>query len=74
MNKAELKKAFDDAKFSFYESIANLIVDNPTASLAALRKQHGITQYQMWIAQTMFKVHRKTGRGSLAYRKTDTNL
>ena len=69
MNKAELTKALDDAKFSFYESIANLIVDNPTASLAALRKQHGITHYQMWVAQTMFKVHRKTGRGSLAYRK-----
>jgi hypothetical protein len=48
MNKAELKKTFDDAKFSFYESIAKLIVDNPTVSLAGLRKQHGITHYQMW--------------------------
>jgi len=69
MNKAELKKAFDDAKFSFYESIAKLIVDNPTVLLAALRKQHGITHYQMWVAQSMFHVHRKTGKGSLAYRK-----
>jgi hypothetical protein len=70
MNKAELTKAFDDAKFSFYESIAELIVDNPKVSLADLRKQHGITHYQMWTAQNMFRVHRKTGKGSLAYRKT----
>jgi hypothetical protein len=69
MNKAKLKKAFDDAKFSFYESIAKLIVDNPTVSLADLRKQHGITHYQMWMAQAMFHVYRKTGKGSLAYRK-----
>jgi hypothetical protein len=69
MNKAELRKAFDDAKFSFYESIAKLIVDNPTVSLAELRKQHGITHYQMWTAQKMFHIHRKTGKGSMAYRK-----
>jgi hypothetical protein len=68
MNKAELQKAFADAKFSFYESTANLIVDNPTVSLAALRKQHGITHYQMWMAQKMFHVHRKTGKGSPAYK------
>lgn len=68
MNKAEVKKAFDDAKFSFYESIAKLIVDNPTISLAALREQHGVTHYQMWTAQKMFHVHRKTGKGSMAYR------
>ena len=69
MNKAELKQAFDDAKFSFYESIAKLIVDNPTLSLAALRKRHGITHYQMWTAQKMFHVQRKTGKGSMAYRR-----
>lgn len=39
MNKADLKKAFDDAEFAFYESIAKLIVDNPDVSLAELRKQ-----------------------------------
>jgi hypothetical protein len=70
MNKADLKKAFADAKFSFYGSIAQLIVDNPDVSLAELRKRHGITHYQMWVAQKMFHVHRKTGRGSLAYRKS----
>ena len=68
MNKAELKQAFDDAKFSFYESIAKLIVDSPAVSLADLRKQHGITYYQMWTAQKMFHVHRKAGRGSRAYK------
>jgi hypothetical protein len=49
--------------------IAKLIVDSPAVSLAELRKQHGITHYQMWMAQTTFRVHRKTGKGSLAYRK-----
>jgi hypothetical protein len=73
MNKAELKQAFDDAKFSFYESIAKLIVDNPTLSLAALRKRHGITHYQMWTAQKMFHVHRKTGKRSMAYRASIKN-
>lgn len=68
MNKAELTKALDNAKFSFYESIAKLIVDNPTVSLAELRNQHGITHHQMWTAQKMFHVHRKTGRGSRAYK------
>jgi hypothetical protein len=72
MNKAELRKAFDDAEFAFYESIGKLIVDNPDVSLADLREKHGITHYQMWTAQKMFNVHRKTGKGSLAYRKTAT--
>jgi hypothetical protein len=49
--------------------IAKLIVDDPAVSLATLRKQHGNTHYQMWRAQTMFRVQRKTGKGSLAYRK-----
>lgn len=47
MNKTELRKAFADAEFAFYESIAKLIVDNPTVSLAKLCNQHGITHYQM---------------------------
>lgn len=70
MNKAELQKACDDAKFSFYESIAKLIVNNPTVSLADLRRRHGITHYQMRVAQNMFHVHRKTGKGSQAYRQS----
>ena len=74
MNKTELGKAKAAAEFEFYESIAKLIVDNPDVSLADLRKQHGITHYQMWMAQTMFRVHRKTGKGSLAYRKPATSL
>jgi hypothetical protein len=73
MNRETLNKAIDDAKFSFYESIAKLIVDNPTVTLAELRRQHGITHHQMWTAQTMFRVHRKTGKGSLAYKKTATD-
>jgi hypothetical protein len=74
MNKTELEKAKAAAEFEFYESIAKLIVDNPTVSLADLCKQHGITHYQIWMAQTMFRVHRKTGKGSLAYRKPATSL
>jgi hypothetical protein len=70
MNKAELKKALDNAKFSFYESIAKLIVNNPTVSLATLRKRYGITHHQMWTAQKMFHVHRKTGKGSQAYKSS----
>jgi len=73
MNKADLKKAFADAEFSFYESIAKLIVGNPTVSLAALREKHGITHHQMWTAQRMFHVHRKTGKGSLAYKPSINN-
>jgi hypothetical protein len=69
MNKADLAEAFADAEFAFYESIAKLMVDNPDVSLADLREKHGITHYQMWTAQKMFDVHRKTGKGSLAYRK-----
>jgi hypothetical protein len=68
MNKTELEKAKAAAEVEFYESIAKLIVDNPTVSLAELRNQHGITHHQMWTAQKMFHVHRKTGRGSRAYK------
>jgi hypothetical protein len=68
MNKADLKKAHAEAEFRYYESIAKLIVDNPTNSLADLRKQHGVSHHEMWKAQQQFHVHRKTGRGSAAYR------
>lgn len=73
MNRDSLNKAIDDAKFSYYEGIARLIFDNPTVSLPDLRKQHGITHHEMWKAQEMFHVRRKTGRGSQAYRKATTN-
>jgi hypothetical protein len=69
MNRDSLNKAIDSAKFSYYESIAKLIVDNPTVSLADLRVKHGITHYDMWKAQEMFRVRRKTGKGSQAYKK-----
>ena len=74
MNRDSLNKAIDSAKFSYYESIAKLIVDNPTVSLADLRVKHGITHYDMWTAQEMFRVRRKTGKGSTAYRKASTAL
>lgn len=69
MNKEILNKAIDSAKFSYYESIAKLIVDNPAVSLADLRKRHSITHHGMWKAQEMFHVRRKTGKGSQAYKK-----
>lgn len=59
MSKSDLKKARADTEFTYYESIAKLIVDAPTVSLAELRKAHGITHHEMWRAQTMFHVHRK---------------
>lgn len=68
MNREILNKAIDDARFSYYESIAKLIVDNPAVSLAGLRKQHGISHHEMWKAQEMFRVRRKTGKGSQAYK------
>ena len=69
MNKSDLKKARADAEFTYYESIAKLIVDNPCISLAELRRVHRITHHDMWKAQTMFHVGRKTGRGSAAYSR-----
>jgi hypothetical protein len=74
MNREILNKAIDSAKFSYFESIAKLIVDNPAISLADLRKQHGISHHEMWKAQEMFRVRRKTGKGSAAYRKASTAL
>jgi hypothetical protein len=69
MNRNSLTKAIDSAKFSYYESIVRLIVDNPGVSLADLRKQHGITHHEMWKAQEVFHVRRKTGRRSAAYKR-----
>jgi hypothetical protein len=44
-------------------------VENPTVSLADLRKLYSVSHHDMWKAQAMFHVRRKTGRGSKAYRK-----
>lgn len=43
-------------------------MENPTVSLANLRKQISITHHDMWLAQQMFGIRRKTGRGSQAYK------
>jgi hypothetical protein len=69
MNRDCRDKAIADTEFAYYESIARLIADNPTVTLSDLRRQHNITQHEMWRAQEMFRVHRKTGKGSAAYRK-----
>jgi hypothetical protein len=74
MNRDSLTKAIDSAKFSYYEGIARLIVENPTVSLADLRKQHCFTHHEMWKAQEMFHVRRKTGRGSAAYKKASIEV
>jgi hypothetical protein len=73
MNRESLAKAIDDAKVSYYEGIAKLIGDNPAISLADLRVKHGITHYDMWKAQEMFRVRRKTGKGSQAYKAGNRN-
>jgi hypothetical protein len=69
MNRDCRDKAIADAEFAYYESIARLIVDNPTVTLSDLRRQHHITQHEMSRAQEMFRVHRQTGKGSQAYKK-----
>jgi len=43
MNRTELDKAIAAKEFEYLESIAKLIADNPTVTLADLRQQHGIT-------------------------------
>jgi hypothetical protein len=69
MSRESLTNAINAATMAHYESIARLIVDNPTVTLSDLRRQHNITQHEMGRAQEMFRVHRKTGKGSAAYRK-----
>ena len=62
MNRDSLNKAIDSAKFSYYESIAKLIVENPAVKLADLRRQYGISHHEMWKAQEMFHVRRGRGK------------
>lgn len=72
MDRAELKKAMDAKRFEYYEQIAKLIANNKEVSLADLRRQHGLTYWSMDRARKMFKIRRKPGAGSAAYKKSTT--
>ena len=72
MDRAELKKAMDAKRSEYYERIANLIADNKNVSLAELRRQHGLTYWAVDRARKMFKIRRKPGAGSAAYKKSTT--
>lgn len=72
MDRAELKKAMDAKRFEYYEQIAKLIADNKELSLADLRRQHGLTYWAIDRARKMFKIRRKLGAGSAAYKKSTT--
>lgn len=72
MDRAELKKAMDSKRFEYYERIAKLIVDNKEVSLADLRRQHGLTYWAVDRARKMFRIRRKPGAGSAAYKKSTT--
>jgi hypothetical protein len=69
MSREKLTKAITDATMSYLESIARLIAENPTIRLADLRRFHGITQHDMWRAQSIFHIHRTRGKGSSAHKK-----
>lgn len=70
MDRAELKKAMDAKRLEYYQWIAKLIVDNEEVSLADLRRQHGLTYWAVDRARKMFKIRRKPGAGSAAYKKS----
>ena len=70
MSRESLTKAITDAMMTHYESIVRLIVENPTVSLGDLRRAHGISQHDMWRAQTIFQIHRTRGKGSSAHKKS----
>ena len=72
MDRAELKKAMDAKRFEYYEQIAKLIANNKEVSLADLRRQHGLTYWAIDRARKMFKIRRKPGAGSAAYKKSTT--
>ena len=72
MDRAELKKAMDARRFEYYEQIAKLIANNKEVSLADLRRQHGLTYWAVDRARKMFKIRRKPGAGSAAYKKSTT--
>jgi molybdopterin/thiamine biosynthesis adenylyltransferase len=70
VDRVELKKAMDSTRFEYYERIAKLIADNEEVSLANLRRQHGLTYWAIDHARKMFKIRRKPGAGSAAYKKS----
>jgi len=72
VDRAELKKAIDAKRIEYYEPIAKLIADNKEVSLADLRRQYGLTYWAVDRARKMFKIRRKPGAGSAAYKKSTT--
>jgi hypothetical protein len=70
MNRDELKRAIDDERIEYYKGIAKLIADNPKLSLEELRRKHGLSHWAMDRARKLFKISRKQGAGSSAYKKS----
>jgi len=70
MNRDELKRAIDANRFEYYRSISKLILDNPELSLKELRSKHGLSCWAVDRARKLFKVNRKQGAGSSAYKKS----
>ena len=60
----------DTERFEYYKWIAKVIVANEEVSLADLRRQNGITYWAIDRARKIFKVRRKPGAGSAAYKKS----
>ena len=69
MNRDELKRAIDDKRIEYYKDVANLIVENPELSLKELRSKHGLSCWAVDRARRLFKLSRKRGAGSSAYKK-----
>jgi len=69
MTREFLAKAIADAKTAYFESIARLIVENPTVTLAELRSKYDTSRGDMSKAQRLFQMHRKRGCGSSARKK-----
>ena len=72
MTREFLSKAIADAKTAYLESIARLIIENPTVTLAELRRKYDISRGDMRKAQRLFQIHRKRGKGSPARKKEAT--
>lgn len=69
LNRDELKQAISAQRFQYYKGVANLIVDNPDLSLEELRKKYGLSYWAVDRARRLFKLSRKRGAGSSAYKK-----
>ncbi|HUA14792.1 MAG TPA: hypothetical protein VMG31_05805 [Verrucomicrobiae bacterium] len=70
LTRVELKQAVYAQRFQYYKSVAQLIVDHPQVSLEELRRKHGLSHWAMDRARKLFKVNRKQGTGSSAYKKS----